>query len=175
MGHAGTLVEVNDRGLSVGSELALGGAGGGAGLQWMAATQLLAALGTVAAVDVELADDGLAWNLGLELLIELAGILDDVAAALGTFVGQRGVEGFVDFGGRRRQAMAVLAMLDAFLATGLLGRGFGWALGERGGLPFGGTFGFFEAFEEVADGLLELVDESIALRELFAELLNLSQ
>src|SRR5580658_5081774 len=52
VGHAGTLVEVDDGGLRVGAELALGGAGGGAGLQRMSAAHALAAPLAVAAVDV---------------------------------------------------------------------------------------------------------------------------
>src|SRR5580658_1983084 len=70
VGHAGTLVEVNDGGLGVGAELALGGAGRVGGLQRMSATQMLAALLAMAAMDLEFADDRLAWDLGLELLVE---------------------------------------------------------------------------------------------------------
>ena len=44
VGHAGTLVEVDDGGLGVGAELALGGTGGVGGLQRMSAAQMLAAL-----------------------------------------------------------------------------------------------------------------------------------
>ena len=63
----------------------------------MPATPVLAALLALAAVDVELPDDGLAWDLGLELLVER--VFDDIAAAIGTMIGQRGVEGFIDLSG----------------------------------------------------------------------------
>jgi hypothetical protein len=133
------LIEVNDGGLSVRAQLALGDAGGGAGLQWMSATQVLAALSAMAAVDFEFPKDGLAWNLGLELLIEM--ILDDVTAAIGTVIGQGRVERFIDLVGRRRLPMAVLAVLVAGLAARLVGVLFRRTFGERGGLPLGGAFG----------------------------------
>src|ERR1700687_1172206 len=115
VGHAGTLIEVDGGGLSVGAELALGGAGGVAGLQRMPAAHVLAAPLAVAAVDVELANDGLAWNLGLELLVEV--VLDDVAAAIGTLLGQGSFERCIDLGGRRRLAMSVPTVLVALLAA----------------------------------------------------------
>jgi len=99
--------------------LALSGASRIAGLQRMAAAQVLAALWAVAAVDGELTDDGLAWNFRLKLLIEM--ILDDLAAAIGTLLGQRSVESFLDARGRRRLAMSVVAVLFALLAAGFLG------------------------------------------------------
>jgi len=53
----------------------------------------------VAAMNGELADDGLAGNLGLKLLIEM--IFDDIAPAMGTVIGQRSVERFIDLSGWR--------------------------------------------------------------------------
>ena len=50
------------------------------------------------------ADDRLTRNLGLELLVEM--VLDDLAAAVGTLLGQRRVEGFIDLFRRRRSRWA---------------------------------------------------------------------
>ena len=136
MGHAGTFVEINDSGLSVAAELALGGAGRVAGLQRMSAAQVLAALSAMATVDIELACDGLTWNLGLELLIEM--VFDNVAAACRTAFGQRSFKGFIHRAGRR--AMAVVAVLLALFATRLFRVFLGWAFGKGSGLPFGGPF-----------------------------------
>src|ERR1700722_4560498 len=112
-GHADTLVEIGDGGLGVGTELALGGSGRSRGLHGMPATHLLAALVTVAAVDVELAGDGLSRDVGL--ILGVREVFDDVAAAVGiaTFAGQRRIMRFVNLLRRRRWTMAVLAMLLA--------------------------------------------------------------
>jgi len=116
----------------------------------MAATQGLAALLAAAAVDLELANDGPAGDLGLELLIER--VLDDVAAAIGTMLGQRG---FHDSVGRRRFAMGVGAVLVASLAARLLRTLLRFAFRERSGLSLGGSFEFFDALLEFADELLQ--------------------
>jgi hypothetical protein len=113
----------------------------------MSATHMLAAFLAMAAMDLEFADDGLAWDLGLELLIER--VFDDSAAAVGTVIGQGSVEGFVDSFGLGRLAMAMIAVRFAFLATGLFGFVFRLVLGERRSLPFGGAFEFFNAFLEL--------------------------
>jgi hypothetical protein len=150
--HAGTLVEVNDGSLGVGAQLALSHAGGVVGLQRMPATQALAALLAMAAVDVELADDGLAGNVRLELLIEM--ILDDVAAAVGTVIGQGRVKRFSDLLGRRL-AMAVLAVLVASLAARLLGMLLRCAFGEGSRLPLGRAFDLLKTMLQIANDLLE--------------------
>ena len=54
--------------------------------------------------------------------------------------------------------MRVLAMLVAHLAAWLFGVLLGLAFGKRGRLPLGRAFGFFEAFLEIVNGLLELRD-----------------
>jgi hypothetical protein len=149
------LVEVNDGGLGVGAELALGGAGRITGLQRMSATQMLAALFAMAAMDREFADDRFAWDLGLELLIER--VFDDIAAAVGTVIGQGSVEGFVNLFGLGRLAMSVLAVGIAFFATGLLGFAFRLVLGKGCSLPFGRAFEFFNAFLELRDEIAKLL------------------
>src|SRR5947209_7172896 len=141
VGHPGTLVEVDDGGLGIGSQLALGGPGGVTGLQRMPTADALAASLAVAAVDVELADDGPARDVGLELLVEM--VLDDLTAAIGTLRGQRRLMGFIDLGGRRRLAVGVQAVLAALFAARLFGAFLGFPLGERSRLTLGGAFGFF--------------------------------
>src|SRR6266436_9668571 len=95
----------------------------------MSAAQLLAAVSAVAAMDVELAYDGLARNLGLELLVEM--VLDDSATAIGTALGQGSFVGFIDLAGRRWRPMAMLAVLIALLSPWFFGFLFGFAFGER--------------------------------------------
>jgi hypothetical protein len=135
----------------------------------MPAAHVLAALFAVAAVDVEPANDRPTWNLGLELLVEV--VLDDLAAASGTLLGQGSVERFIDLFGRRRLTMGVRAVLVALLAARLLGTLLGLAFGERRRLTLGRAFGIFEAFLEIANDLLQLLDAPIALSELFPKLL----
>ena len=171
--HAGTLVEIDNGGLGVGAELALGGAGRITGLQLMSATQMLAALAAMAAVDVEFADDGLARDVGLELRVEM--ILDDRSAALGTLIGQGRLKGFIDAFGRRRFAMSVVAVLLTLFAARLLGPFLGFAFGEGGSLSFGGAFGFVKTLLQSAIGLLKLFDGPIAQGELFAKALQLKE
>lgn len=113
-----------------------------------------AAFLAMAAMDFEFADDGLAWNLGLKLLIAM--ILNDVAATVGTLRRQGRVESFIDALGRRRFAMGVQAVLFSFLATRLLGMLLGFAFGERSRLAFGGPFEFFDAFLQIENGLPKL-------------------
>jgi len=148
------LIEVNDGGLGVGAQLALGDAGGSAGLQRVSAPQALAALLATAAVDGEFPNDGLVGNLGLELLIEM--IFDNVAAAIGTVIGQGRIERVLDLLGRRWLAMAMLAVLAAGLAARLLGILFWRAFGEGSRLPFGGAFDLLKTLLQIAKALPEL-------------------
>src|SRR5579859_4281874 len=95
----------------------------------MSAAQLLAAVSAMAAMDVELADDRLTRNLGLELLVQM--VLDDIAAAIGTLLGQGSIVGFIDLAGRRRRTMAMLAVLLALLSPWFFGPFLGFTFGER--------------------------------------------
>ena len=83
-------------------------------------------------------------------------ILDHVAAALGTLLGQGGVKRFIDLVGRRRLAMAVLAVLLAGLAARLLGILFRLAFGKGSRLALGGAFDLLQTMLQIANGLLEL-------------------
>jgi hypothetical protein len=155
MRHAGTLVEIDNGGLSVGAELALSGAGGITGLQRMSATQMLAALAAAAAMDGEFANDGLSRDVGLKLLIQM--ILDDVAAAIRTLFGQGRIEGFIDALSRRRLTMSVLAVLLALLAARPLGPFLGFAFGKRRGLTFRSAFEFFDPLLQLGNQVAQLL------------------
>jgi hypothetical protein len=159
--------------LRVAAELASSGARGIAGLQRMTAAQMLAAFVAVTTVDFELTHDGLAWNFGLKLLVEM--IFDDVAAAIGALFGQWGVVCLIDLSRGRRLAMGVLAVLIALLATGLFGPLLRFAFGERGGLPLRGAFAFFQLLLQIPNGLPKLFNETILLREPLTQLLILKE
>src|SRR5258708_19748962 len=93
--HAGTFVEIDDAGLGVGSDLAFGGADGVGGLQRMTAAHASPAFLTAALVDAKLSAHGLGGNVDLKLLVDVV-ILLDFAAAMGTTVGHRRFNPFVD-------------------------------------------------------------------------------
>jgi hypothetical protein len=170
VGHAGTLVEIDDSCLGVGTQLTLSRARRIAGLERMSATVVLATRLAVAAVDKKLAGKGLTGNFRLELLVEM--ILDDIATAIGAMVRQRCVEGLIDFLGRWWRPMAVLAMLLAPFAARFFGFGLGFTLGEGSRLPFGSAFGFLETFLKIPVGQLQLLDKPVTIRELLAKLLD---
>jgi hypothetical protein len=169
--QAGVLVEIDDSGLGIGAELALGGAGSVTGLQGMPTAARLAALGTVAAMDAELPVERLSWEFRLKLFVAVG--LDKAAATDRALFGEGGLQDFIRWLGRRRP-MTVFAVLGATLATRLLGLLFGLVCGERGRLPLGGPLGGVETLLEFTHGLLELFDEPIALRHLLLELLVFS-
>ena len=83
--QAGLLVEFDDRGLGIGSQLSRGGAEGIGRLQGMAPLDSVAALATLPDVDVELAVNGLARDLDLELLGDMGFV--EWTAAVGAGVG----------------------------------------------------------------------------------------
>ena len=168
--QTGVLVQIDDRGLGIRAELTLRGAGGIADLQLVMAPQMLAAPTAMTAMNVKLANDRLAWNLGLILLVET--VLNNVAATAGTLVRQRRFVGLVNLIGRRRRPMAVSAMRFARLAARFLGIGFGFALGKRSGLTLRGLLGGGETSLQVRDGLLEACNRSITLGEMLAKLLQ---
>jgi hypothetical protein len=100
-------------------------------------------------MDGEAASDRLAANL---FLVDRVGVrLFDISAALGTGVGERCIENFVDRRGIERRPMAVLTMLLAGFATGFSGPLLGGSFGKGSGLSFGGAFDGFESSEEFGD------------------------
>jgi hypothetical protein len=71
---------------------------------------------TTANVNVELTDEGAAWDLGLKLGGDLG--LVDLCTAMRASVGKGSIENFIDLFGRGRRAVAVATVGDAGLASG---------------------------------------------------------
>jgi hypothetical protein len=88
-------------------------------------------------VDVELAVNGLARDLHLELLGDVGFV--GGAAAIGAGVGQVRLVNLIDLFGTGRPTVGLGAVLFARLAAGLLGLVGGLALGEGGGLALTGA------------------------------------
>ncbi len=123
------LVEVNDQGLGLGTDLTGGGSGGVAGLQGMTVAQTPTALPALAAVNVDAATQrlGRQFHLILGVLVRF----DDRAVAVRAGGGQRGVEMLVDLVIGQRRSMAVRSVLIAGLAARSSGLGLGAFL-EKG-------------------------------------------
>jgi hypothetical protein len=129
----------------------------------MAALHALAAVLAVADGEVELADDRLAGDFGLELCDAL--VLDDGPAADGAGFRQGHSDGFLDLVGRRRGPMAVSAVVLSAFAAGPFGVELGLAFAKGRGLPFAGALGLIEQAGEFVHPLLQLGDaplESLA-------------
>src|SRR5262249_2684124 len=122
------LVEFDDGGLRIRSQLSRGGAEGIGGLQGMASLDPAAAPTALADVDVELPVDGLARDLHLVLLGDMG--LVERAAAVGADVGQARLVNLVDLFGAGWLAVGLGAVVLAGLAAGLLGLVCGRSLGE---------------------------------------------
>jgi hypothetical protein len=144
------LVEFDDGGLGVRTQLGCGGAEGVGRLQGMAPLDAAPALTAPADVDVELPVDGLARDLHLELLGDVG--LVERAATVGAGVGQGRLVDLVNLFGARRLAVGLGPVVFAGLAAGLLGQVGRLALGERGGLALAG-----------AGRLVELAAEALVL------------
>jgi hypothetical protein len=152
VGQAGLLVEFCDGGLGIRPQLGGGGAKGIGRLQGMAPLDPAAP----AYVDVELAVDGPAGDLDLELLGDVAFV--ERAAAVGTDLGQRCLVDLVNLFGRGWLAVGFGAVVLARLPTGFLGLGRGLALGEWGGLALAGAGRLVELAAEALVLGLQVVD-----------------
>jgi hypothetical protein len=122
----------------------------------MASLDSTAALTADPDVDVELAVDGLARNLDLELFGDVGFIRG--AAALGAGVGQGRLVNLVNLFWAGRLAVGLGAVVFAGLAAGFLGRVGGLALGEGRCLALAG-----------AGRLVELAAEALVLGLLVVE------
>src|SRR5437867_1121040 len=156
MSQAGVLVEIDNCRLGIGAKLRGRGPEGIGGLQRMPSLQ--AALTTVAPadVDIELAMDGLAWDLDLILLLNV-GFLDGTAA-IRTALRQGSLIGFVDLLGRRRRPMPLVAVVIPGLAAGLLGLFLERAFGEGGSLALAGPTLGFEKLKQALSLGFEFID-----------------
>jgi hypothetical protein len=144
------LVEFNDSSLRIGSELSRSGTEGVGRLQGMPPLNPPVAQPTLADVDVELAVEGLARDLDLELLGHMG--LVEWAAAVGAAIGQGRLVDLVDLFGVGRLAVGLGAVVLARLAPRLLGLCSRLALCEGGGLALAG-----------AGHLVELAAEALVL------------
>jgi hypothetical protein len=144
------LVEFDDGGLGVRAQLGGGGPEGVGRLQGMTPLNPAAALTALPDVDVELAVDGLARDLDLELLGHARFV--ERAAAVGAAVGQGRLVDLIDLVGGGRLAVGLAAVVLARLATGLLGLARGLTFGEGSGLALAG-----------AGRLVELAAEALVL------------
>jgi hypothetical protein len=97
-------------------------------LQGMASLNSPVALTALADMDVELAMDGLAWDLNLELLGDVGFV--EWAAAIRADVGQGRLVNLVDLFGAGRLAVGLGAVVLAGFAAWLLWIGFRIAFGE---------------------------------------------
>ena len=140
--------------LGIGADLAGRGTQGVGGLERVPALGPLAARVAVADVDAELADQGRAGDVGLEL-VGRAG-LDEAAAAVRAGVGQAGLVALGDLLGRGRRAVAVPAVGVARLAAGRLGIGLGRPLAEGCGLTLPGADGLLQLPGQLGDPGFEL-------------------
>ncbi|HLW63936.1 MAG TPA: hypothetical protein VKS79_01370 [Gemmataceae bacterium] len=150
--QAGLLVESDHGRLDIGSELTGGSPEGIGSLQRMPALHTTVAAPAATDVEIELALNRLAWNLDLELLLNVGFV--DGTAAIGTGIGQRGFVDFVNLLGRRR-TMGLLAIIVAGLAAGLFRLGLGRAFGERRRLTLVGPLEFGNAGFEFGNALTQ--------------------
>jgi hypothetical protein len=144
------LVEFDDGGLGIGSELGGGGAEGVGRLQGMASLNPAVAPAALPDVDVELPVDGLARDLHLELVGDVG--LVERPTAVGASIWQGRLVNLIDLVGGGWLAVGLGAVVSAGLAAGLLGLAGGRALGEGGGLALA-----------CAGGLVELAAEAVVL------------
>jgi hypothetical protein len=150
------LVEFDDGGLGIGSQLSRGGAERVGRLQGMASLNPTVAL---ADVDVELPVNGLARDLDLELPGDVGFV--ERAAAVRTEVGQGRLVDLVDLFGAGRLAVGLGAVVLAGFAAGLLGLVLRFALGKRSGLALAGAGRLVESTAEALVLGLQVTEASL--------------
>ncbi len=117
------------------------------------------ALTALTDVDVELAVDGFAWNLHLELLGDVSFVEGSAAVRAGA--GQGRLVNLVDLFGGRWLAVGLGAIILARFAAWFAQVGLGLALGEGACLAFAGTEGGVELATEPLDFGLQVVNSSL--------------
>jgi hypothetical protein len=135
--QAALFVYLDDGSLGIRSQLGGGGTESVRSLQGMASLNPPVALTALADVDVELAVDGLARNLHLELLGDVGFV--ERAATIGAAFGQGCLVSLIDLFGSGRLAMRLGAVVLSWLASGFLGFWLGLALSEGSSLALAGT------------------------------------
>jgi hypothetical protein len=153
------LVEFDDSGLGIGSQLRCGGAEGVGRLQGMTPLHPAAARTALADINVESPVNGLARDLNLELLGDVG--LVERPATVGASVWQRRLAGFIDLVGPGRLAVGFGAVILTGLAAGLLGLAGGLAHGEGGGLALTGAAGLVELPAEALVVGLQVAEASL--------------
>jgi hypothetical protein len=137
VGEPALLVQFDDGGLGIGSELGSSGAEGVGRLQGMPSLDAAVTPAALADVDLKLPVDGLARDLDLELLGDVGFV--ERAAAVGASVWQGHLVGFIDLVGLRWLAVGFGAVIFAGPAPGPLGLAGGRSLGEGGRLALAGA------------------------------------
>ena len=125
----------------------------------MASLNTTVALAALPDMDVELAVDGLARDLDLELLGDVGFV--EGAAAVRADVGQRCLVDFVDLSGGRWLAVGLGAVVLARLAAWFARVRLGLALGEGACLAFAGTEGGVELTAQSLVLGLQVVNPSL--------------
>src|SRR5262249_30377493 len=158
--QAGLLVQLDDRGLGVRPQLGRGRAQGVGSLQRVAALHAAVTRAAVADVDIELPVDWSSGDLDLVLVGDVTFL--DRPTTVGTNVGQQRLVDLVGLP-RRRQAMALAAVVGSGLAAGPHGRGLRRLLGERSGLTLPSAAGFVQVLLEAFDLRLPFGDAAVPL------------
>jgi hypothetical protein len=125
----------------------------------MASLNPAEALTALADMDVELAMDGLAWDLHLKLLGDVGFV--EWATAVGTAFRQLCLVDLIDLFGAGRLAVGLGAIVLPRLVSRLARIESGLALGEGSGLAFAGTKSGFELIPESFVLSLEIVYPSL--------------
>jgi hypothetical protein len=157
--QAGLLVEFDDGGLSVGSQLRRGGTQGVGCLQGMAPLNAATAPAGLTDADVELPVDGLARDLDLELLGDVGFVQG--AATIGANIGQGCLVDLIDLFGTGRLAVGLGAVVLAGLAAGFLGIRSRIAFGKGGGLALAGAGRLVELAAQALVLGLQIVEASL--------------
>jgi hypothetical protein len=163
------LVEFDDSGLGVGSDLALGCSQRVGGLQGMSSLDTASAVAAAADVDVELSSDGLARDFGLELLCHFGFV--DSRTAVGAGVGEGCVENFADLFGGWRLSVTVFAVQVSGFASWSFWVIARWSFSEGCGLPFAVSSCLFELGLQLREMGLERFDLTLLELDGFQQLL----
>jgi hypothetical protein len=157
--HAGLLIEFDNGGLGIRSQLRRSGTEGIGRLQGMASLNAALTLTALTDMNVELAMDRLAWDLDLELLGDI-GFVEE-ATAVGTAFRQLRLVDLIDLFKAGRLAVSFGAIVLPRLASRLGRIELGLALGEGSSLALAGAGCLVELTAEAFILGLKVVDPSL--------------